>query len=183
MLLTAVIRMNAVSVRMRARNFLCLHAMKPLLQQRLRARRDAMLLAALWFCALPAGADTGLSLYLAEPSEPGRLELCERPAVENWVRYSGPLQLHWTNRSVELNAGAEPTTGTLPEHCFRLDLDGRPLVWGASVSRHSARFLNFPVLLHDYANPRDAWLRQSLVGEPAYFATWIQTLSRRFPAP
>ncbi len=139
------------------------------------------MLAALVLWGLPAGADSGLTLYLAEPPEPGRLELCERPVVENWVRFSGPLQLHWGNRSVALNPGAEPYAGSLQTHCFRLDLDGKPLVWGASVSRHSARFLNFPVLLNDFASPQDVWLRQSLVGAPAYFSAWMLTLSRRFP--
>lgn len=148
-----------------------------------RSHRNAVLLAALLFGALPALAEPGLTLYLAEPTRLGRLEDCERPAEADWVRHGGPLKLHWGNRHVELNTGAEPAAVALSEHCFRLDLDGRPLVWGASVSRHSARYLDFPVLLNDATTARDAWLRQSLVGEPAYHPAWFLTLSRRFPQP
>ncbi len=140
-----------------------------------------------------AQADAGLSLYLAEPARPGRLEDCEAvanlPEPAAWRRVDGPLRLRWQGGETWLNPGwlnpgASQPLGELREHCFRLDLDGRTLARGASVSRHSARGLNFPVLLITegrHGDAPEAVLKQSLIGEPAGLAPWLPALSRRFP--
>lgn len=138
--------------------------------------------------SVAAQAGIGLSLYLAEPSRPGRLEDCEavayRPEPVAWRRVDGLLRLRWQGGETWLNPDTTQPAGELREHCFRLDLDGRTLARGASVSRHSARWLNFPVLLLTEGSRSDApeaVLKQSLIGEPAGHPPWLPALSRRFP--
>ncbi len=146
------------------------------------------MLAATALLAGNARADAGLALYLAEPSRPGRLEDCEAVAFWSepvaWRRVDWLLRLRWRGGATWLNPGTTQPAGELRERCFRLDLDGRTLARGASVSRHSARWLNFPVLLPTEGSRGDApeaLLKQSLIGEPAGLAPWLPALSRRFP--
>lgn len=147
--------------------------------------RPVLLPLALLLAAVPAWADSGLALYLAGPSRPGRLEDCERAlhalAPESWSRVTWPLRLRWQGGATELNPEARQPAGELREYCFRLDLDGNTLVWGAVVSRYSARYLNFPVLLSDAdKGAREVLLKPSLVREPAGQAEWRRVLTQRF---
>lgn len=105
---------------------------------------------------LLAPAAPGLTLSVASPPRPGILTGCElfffaHTEGQPWRPVTRPLRLAWDGGGVDLNVGAapEPSTNPLREHCFRLELDGQLLTGGAVLSPHSARRLNFPVLVED----------------------------------
>jgi hypothetical protein len=136
------------------------------------ARRHAWLAAGLLGVSLDVHAATGIQLYLAQPPHPGDLNACQHlaqlPSSMTWTRVGWPLRLRWNGGEILLNATqAVQHGGDLTEQCFRIELDGKPLVWGAGVSRHSARYLDFPVLTPlagIQSGASEAMLLPSLVG-------------------
>lgn len=142
--------------------------------------------------AEPAPGPAPLAVHVMPPPRPGQLTECPLRAAGDaapatWTQVTARVALAWHGGSATLNPQADPVaTGTrLAEQCFRLDLDGKPLVFGAIVSRHSARLLTFPVLLEaSGANrPTELTLSPSLPSTAAPGATpaWLHTLQARFP--
>lgn len=107
-------------------------------------------------CLLQGGghaqASPGLALYLADAPRPGILTGCQlfyfaRTASQPWRQVTQPLRLDWEGGGIQLNAESAASPAPLREHCFRIELDGQILAGGAVISPHSARYLDFPVLL------------------------------------
>lgn len=140
-----------------------------------------------------ASGPAALMLHVMPPARPGQLTECPLHATDDtaWTRVTARVTLSWSNGGTTLNPQADPAaSGTrLAEHCFRLDLDGKPLVFGAIVSRHSARLLTFPVLLEASGadRPTELTLSPSLPPPqppktaPGATPPWLQTLQARFP--
>ena len=141
--------------------------------------------------ASPLRAEPALTLHIMSPARPGQLTECPQQATAGaaaaWTRVTARATLVWSGGGVTLNPQAGPATSDarLAEHCFRLDLDGQPLVFGAIVSRHSARRLAFPVLLEAARTspPAELTLSPSLPSTAASGTPppWLQRLQARFP--
>lgn len=141
-----------------------------------------------------AHAQEGLSLHIADAPRPGIVEGCEMlPAAsmrpDPWRLFPAAVQINWQGGGTLLNPQTrlDVQGRSLQERCFRLDLDGRPLVGGAVVARRSARLLRFPVLLveDDVAGrPPLLTLQAELGGGPAtpsaVPARWLGALQQRF---
>lgn len=146
--------------------------------------------------AEPASDAAALTLHVMPPAKPGQLTGCPLQATGDaaaaaWTRVTTRTMLTWSGGGVTLNPKADPAAreGWLAEHCFRLDLDGKPLVRGAIVSKHSARLLTFPVLLEASTTkrPTELTLSPSLpppspdAPPPGMTPPWLQALQARFP--
>lgn len=120
-----------------------------------RVCRGLLAVLAAWLClAPPVGAAPDLRLFVADSPRPGILNGCElyffaRTDGNPWKPVAGPLRLTWPGGGTTLQSRepGEVPAARLGDQCFRLELDGEILIGGALVSAHSARLLDFPVLL------------------------------------
>ncbi len=161
-----------------------------------RLHAIALLAGILSALACPASAQTspGLRLLIARPQVPWQLQDCQprgnRPEL-SWRKVDGPLQISWSGGQTLLDPGTgKDALPDMPAHladgCFRLELDGQPLLEGALVSRYSARMLKFPVLLLGIlpGTPvQELFLEPRLPARPHDTTPWEAALRQRFPSP